>query len=211
MPATPAQTLGKTVRRTPGGADIEAERPAAKAAEPRQAAKAAEPSQAEAPARPGPVPAKTESSISRQRSASARRPSTAWEPTKPTLPPALHAPDKPHRVRANDAAATTVSLAAANELRWEATSFDERPDALQLSAPTNGVSVSSPIDDVARSPLMTGSGSDVPVALGSDVVNAAAVPGSVAMLMVVGIGVALGYRQTKQHDVAGVDVMRFIS
>lgn len=202
VPAAPAQAPGKTVRRTPGGADFEAERPAAKAAEPNQA---------EAPARPGPASAKTESSTSRRRSAPDRRPSTRSEATKPTLPPALHSPDKSHWVQVSGHAATTLSPTVAHELRWDATPSDERPDAPSRSAPTSGISVSSPLADLARLPLVIGPDSDSPVALRGDLVNAVAVPGSVAMLMVVAIGVALGYRQAKQHDVAGAHVMRFIS
>ncbi|SEA49217.1 hypothetical protein SAMN04488580_10375 [Mycobacterium sp. 283mftsu] len=202
VPAAPTQAPGKTVRRTPGGADIEAERPAAKAAEP---------SQAEALARPGSAPTKTKSSTSRRRSASGRRPRTRSEATKPTLPPALHSPDKSHRVPVSGHAATTLSPTVAHELRWDATPSDERPDAPQLSAPTNRVSIRSSIADLARLPLVIGPDSDSPVALRGDLVNAAAVPGSVAMLIVVAIGVALGYRQAKRHDVAGSDVMRFIS
>lgn len=207
VPAAPAQAPGKTVRRTPGGADFEAERPAAKAAEP---------SDSEMSARPGRAPAGQESStgsraVPRQRTASGRRPSTSTEATRRASRLPIDSPEKPHRVQVSGHAATTLSPTVAHELRWDATPSDERPDAPQLSAPTNRVSIRSSIADLARLPLVIGPDSDSPVALRGDLVNAAAVPGSVAMLMVVAIGVALGYRQAKRHDVAGSDVMRFIS
>lgn len=191
---------------TPSLAKTDAERPAAKTAEP---------SDSETSARPGRAPARKESStgsraVPRQRTASGRRPSTSTEATRRASRPPIDSPEKPHRVPLSDHA-TTGSPVAPHELVWGTTPSDDRPDAPPRSAPTSGISVSSPLADLARLPLVIGPDSDSPVALRGDLVNAAAVPGSVAMLLVVAIGVALGYRQAKRHDVAGADVMRFIS
>ncbi len=76
---------------------------------------------------------------------------------------------------------------------------------------TTGFSITSPVDDVARLSFAAGADSNIPVALSTDRFRSTAVTGSVAMLMVVVVGVAFGYRQARQHDAAGVDVVRFMS
>lgn len=167
------------------------------------------------PARPRLAAADNEPSthspaISRQRTTSGRRPGTTTEATRPVLSRAIEPPRRPRLVQVGDRAATTVSPAP-HEFRWAATLSEPRPVAPQISAPTNAVSISSTGDDAVPLPLVAGSGSDVPAVLRSDIVDAAAVPGSVAMLMVVVIGVAVGYRQARRNDAAGTDVMRFIS
>jgi hypothetical protein len=96
-------------------------------------------------------------------------------------------------------------------LSWGARPSVERLDVQPLSAPTNGISASSPLNDIVRLPLNAAPDSDVPAALGGDIFRSTAVPGSVALLVIVVVGVAFGYRQARQHDAAGVDVMRFIS
>lgn len=95
--------------------------------------------------------------------------------------------------------------------RRDATASDERPDTPPHSAPGNRINISSPVDDDAVLALVAGPEWELRVALDGDVASSAAIPGSVAMLMVVAVGVALGYRQAKQHDVGRADVMRFIS
>lgn len=167
----------------------------------RPAVKTAEPSHAEAT-----VPR----AASRHRAASGRRPSTSTGTTRRAARPVIDSSAKRHRPPVNDHA-TTGSPAASHELNWDATASDERPDTPPHSAPANRINISSPVDDDAVLPLVAGPEWELRVALGGDVASSAAIPGSVAMLMVVAVGVALGYRQAKQHDVGRADVMRFIS
>jgi hypothetical protein len=188
--------------RTPGGADISAERPTAKVVEPTQA----DTSNRTGFASPNNEPASDSAAFGGQpQRASSRRPSVTQESGRSALLPAIETSNRWHDWKAVGCAITTDSPAI--ESRWKVTSSAEWWAPPALSAQAVGIGVRSPLDDVAQ--IMPDS--HTLVALRGELSDPTALPGSVAMLMIVVVGIAIGYRQARQHDAAGVDTIRYMS